>query len=197
LAFGSSDNVNKTAPGHVKGNRSLVIQKNNCSVLDPLLSGLEQDEFLTFEEKYNIDHKSILGEGASCQVKRCMFKKSRQVQSNEVNMISKHLTPAQEVDEILNHSDMSSVESDSDSEDSESKSMSIDSENSDNEINIDENAQDDENLAVKIVRSREHEITEMAYDEFKLLKTLDHPNIVKMHDAFYNESKQTMFLVMD
>ena len=37
----------------------------------------------------------------------------------------------------------------------------------------------------------------MAYDEFKLLKTLDHSNIVKMHDAFYNESKQTMFLVMD
>jgi serine/threonine protein kinase len=37
----------------------------------------------------------------------------------------------------------------------------------------------------------------MAYDEFKLLKTLDHPFIVKMHDAFYNESKQTMFLVMD
>ena len=52
-------------------------------------------------------------------------------------------------------------------------------------------------LAVKIVRSREHEITEMAYDEFKLLKSLDHPNIVKMHDAFYNESKKTMFLVMD
>lgn len=37
----------------------------------------------------------------------------------------------------------------------------------------------------------------MAYDEFKLLKSLDHPNIVKMHDAFYNESKKTMFLVMD
>ena len=52
-------------------------------------------------------------------------------------------------------------------------------------------------LAVKIVRTRQHEITEMAYDEFKLLKTLDHPNIVKMYDAFYNESKETMFLVMD
>lgn len=52
-------------------------------------------------------------------------------------------------------------------------------------------------LAVKIVRSQCNEITEMAYDEFKILKTLDHPNIVKMHDAFYNESKQTMFLVMD
>jgi len=57
--------------------------------------------------------------------------------------------------------------------------------------------QEEQNLAVKIVRSRDHEITEMAYDEFKLLKTLDHPHIVKMHDAFYNESKETMFLVMD
>tara|TARA_B110000285_G_scaffold16377_1_gene16071 strand:- start:246 stop:473 length:228 start_codon:yes stop_codon:yes gene_type:complete len=75
--------------------------------------------------------------------------------------------------------------------------MSIGSDNSDAEIKVNYNAQDDENFAVKIVRSREHEITEMAYDEFKLLKTLDHPNIVKMHDAFYNESKQTMFLVMD
>jgi serine/threonine protein kinase len=52
-------------------------------------------------------------------------------------------------------------------------------------------------LAVKIIRSRQHEITEMAYDEFKLLKTLDHPNIVKMHDAFYNKSEETMLLVMD
>jgi serine/threonine protein kinase len=57
--------------------------------------------------------------------------------------------------------------------------------------------EDEQKYAVKIVRSPEHEITEMAYDEFKLLKTIDHPNIVKMHDAFYNESKQTMFLVMD
>jgi serine/threonine protein kinase len=88
------------------------------------------------------------------------------------------------------------MDSDSDS-DSESKSMSIESDCSDVEINNDEDVNEDENLAVKIVRSRCNEITEMAYDEFKLLKTLDHPNIVKMHDAFYNESKQTMYLVMD
>mgnify|MGYP000382555700 CR=1 FL=1 len=50
---------------------------------------------------------------------------------------------------------------------------------------------------MKIIKSKCEDITEMAYDEYKLLKTLDHPNIVQMHDAFYNESKQTMFLVMD
>ena len=38
---------------------------------------------------------------------------------------------------------------------------------------------------------------EVAYNEYKLLKQIDHPSIVKMHDAFLNEMKQTMFLVMD
>jgi serine/threonine protein kinase len=38
---------------------------------------------------------------------------------------------------------------------------------------------------------------EVAYEEYKLLKSLDHPNIVKMHDAFLNQMKETMYLVMD
>jgi serine/threonine protein kinase len=38
---------------------------------------------------------------------------------------------------------------------------------------------------------------EVAYEEYKLLRSLDHPNIVKMHDAFFNKMKETMYLVMD
>ena len=37
----------------------------------------------------------------------------------------------------------------------------------------------------------------IALKEFKILKKIHHPNIIKMHEAFYNESKETMFLVMD
>lgn len=54
------------SPGYVRGNRSLVVEKQNFSGLKPVLTELEQDEFLTFEEKYKVDHKAILGEGASC-----------------------------------------------------------------------------------------------------------------------------------
>jgi serine/threonine protein kinase len=38
---------------------------------------------------------------------------------------------------------------------------------------------------------------EVAYNEYKMLKNLDHPGIVKMHDAFLNKMCQTMYLVMD
>lgn len=52
--------------GVIRGNRSLGLKKNNFSGVSPHLTELKRDEFLTFEEKYNIDHKTILGEGASC-----------------------------------------------------------------------------------------------------------------------------------
>ena len=38
---------------------------------------------------------------------------------------------------------------------------------------------------------------DIAYEEYKLLNKLEHPNIVKMHDAFLNQMKGTMYLVMD
>ena len=41
-------------------------------------------------------------------------------------------------------------------------------------------------FAVKIIRTNSEELMEVAYSEYKLLKTVDHPNIIKMHDAFYN-----------
>ena len=52
-------------------------------------------------------------------------------------------------------------------------------------------------FAVKIIRSSDDEFLDIAYEEYKLLKQLDHPNIVKMHDAFLNQMKGTMYLVMD
>lgn len=52
-------------------------------------------------------------------------------------------------------------------------------------------------FAVKIIRANDEELMEVAYEEYKLLMTLDHPNIVKMHDAFFNQMKETMYLVMD
>ena len=117
-------------------------------------------------------------------------------QKTSSNLITTPLTTAVEADfkdESESDSDSNSLSCDSESESGDdTKSLSIESDGS-----SDESVVKDQNLAVKIVRSPDNEITEMAYDEFKLLKTLDHPNIVKMHDAFYNESKQTMFLVMD
>lgn len=38
---------------------------------------------------------------------------------------------------------------------------------------------------------------EVAYNEYKLLKTLEHPNIIKMLEAYLNEMKETMYLVME
>lgn len=52
-------------------------------------------------------------------------------------------------------------------------------------------------LAVKIIRTNDVELIEVAYEEYKLLRSIFHDNIVKMHDAFYNQMKCTMYLVMD
>jgi hypothetical protein len=41
-------------------------------------------------------------------------------------------------------------------------------------------------LAVKIIRTNDVELIEVAYEEYKLLRSIYHDNIVKMHDAFYN-----------
>ena len=37
----------------------------------------------------------------------------------------------------------------------------------------------------------------MAYEEYKLLRSIQHENIVQMYDAFYNQMKSTIYLVMD
>jgi len=48
-----------------------------------------------------------------------------------------------------------------------------------------------------MIRAQDDELMEVAYEEYKLLITLSHNNIVKMHDAFLNQMKETMYLVMD
>ena len=66
-----------------------------------------------------------------------------------------------------------------------------------NQDNKSPTLQNYDKLAVKIIRSSDDELIDIAYEEYKLLKQLDHPNIVKMHDAFLNQMKGTMYLVMD
>lgn len=56
--------------------------------------------------------------------------------------------------------------------------------------------EEQERLAVKIIRTNDVELIEVAYEEYKLLRSIYHENIVKMHDAFYNQMKCTMYLVM-
>lgn len=50
---------------------------------------------------------------------------------------------------------------------------------------------------MKIIRTQDEELIEIAYSEYKLLKSLEHKNIIKMHDAFLNQLNGTMYLVMD
>ena len=52
-------------------------------------------------------------------------------------------------------------------------------------------------FAVKVIRARDNEYQKVALKEFKLLKTLNHPGIIKMHEAFVNNAKETIYLVMD
>lgn len=37
----------------------------------------------------------------------------------------------------------------------------------------------------------------MALKEFKMLSNLDHPKIIKMREAFFNQSRETLYMVMD
>jgi serine/threonine protein kinase len=52
-------------------------------------------------------------------------------------------------------------------------------------------------FAVKIIRSKDEEYQQIALRELNLLKKLDHPNIVKMHEAYNNRQRETLYLIMD
>lgn len=52
-------------------------------------------------------------------------------------------------------------------------------------------------FAVKVIRARDLEYQKVALKEYKLLKTLNHPGIIKMVDAFVNNGRETIYLVMD
>jgi serine/threonine protein kinase len=51
--------------------------------------------------------------------------------------------------------------------------------------------------AVKIIRSPDQEIRDVGYKEYKLLKSIKHPNIIQMHGAYCNDAMETIYLVMD
>lgn len=62
-------------------------------------------------------------------------------------------------------------------------------ENDPNIINLEKmdlDTEGDEKFAVKIIRTQDEELIEIAYEEYKLLKSIEHKNIIKMHDAFLN-----------
>ena len=46
---------------------------------------------------------------------------------------------------------------------------------------------EEEELVVKIIRTPEEELMEVAYNEYKMLKSLDHIGIVKMREAYLND----------
>ena len=52
-------------------------------------------------------------------------------------------------------------------------------------------------FAVKIIRARDQEYQKVALKEYKLLKSIIHPGVIKMHDAFVNNARETIYLVMD
>lgn len=51
--------------------------------------------------------------------------------------------------------------------------------------------------AVKIIRARDIEYQRVALKEYGLLRSLNHPGIIKMVDAYVNNGKETIYLVMD
>jgi serine/threonine protein kinase len=54
-----------------------------------------------------------------------------------------------------------------------------------------------EAFAVKIIRSSDEEYQQVALKEYWTLKKLNHPGIVKVHDAFNHLGKGTIYIVMD
>lgn len=52
-------------------------------------------------------------------------------------------------------------------------------------------------FAVKIIRARDEEYQSVALKEFYLLKQLGHPGVIKMADAFVNNSSHSIYLVME
>ena len=51
--------------------------------------------------------------------------------------------------------------------------------------------------AVKIIRNDDEEYIQSAENEYNLLKGLNHPQIVKMYDKIHDDTKGTLYLVME
>lgn len=48
-----------------------------------------------------------------------------------------------------------------------------------------------------MIRNKDEEYQHIAMKEFHLLQTMNHPNIVKMHEVYYNKLRETLYFVMD
>ena len=51
--------------------------------------------------------------------------------------------------------------------------------------------------AVKIIRSDDEEYIEISKNEYKLLKNLSHPQLIKMYDCIHDELKGSLYLIME
>ena len=52
-------------------------------------------------------------------------------------------------------------------------------------------------MAVKIVRTNDIEILKAVKNEFLMQKKLDHPNIVKVYEMYYDPFKSRMCLILE
>jgi serine/threonine protein kinase len=55
----------------------------------------------------------------------------------------------------------------------------------------------EEIYAVKIIKVADEELKYVSQNEFKLVRSIKHPNIIKMKDIFYNEGNETIYIVME
>ena len=55
----------------------------------------------------------------------------------------------------------------------------------------------EDKYAVKIIRNPDEEYRQVAQKEFKILSKVHQSNIIKMHDVYYNEGKETLYLLME
>jgi hypothetical protein len=56
------------------------------------------------------------------------------------------------------------------------------------EIFLDE-SDDEDQMVVKIIRTPEEELMDVAYNEYKMLRNLNHSGIIKMREAYLNDLK--------
>ena len=64
-------------------------------------------------------------------------------------------------------------------------------------FNLEKITEGRQRFAAKVIRARDIEYQKVALKEYNLLRSLNHPGIIKMNDAFINNSKATIYLVMD
>eukprot|EP00347_Sterkiella_histriomuscorum_P014459 403360785 len=62
---------------------------------------------------------------------------------------------------------------------------------------IKQDSQPSKKFAVKIIRNKDEEYQQISIREFYLLQQLNHPQIAKMHEVYYNKQRETLYFIMD